>query len=92
MFSDQCTISDEVFGRFIIERYWDVWLKECKKESYKNDFSDNNSDARKDKIKHQFTVKKTNKRLSGWTRDGMKRHDEITGFVKSDQNMNKKID
>ena len=92
MFSDQCTVSDEAFGRFTIERCWDIWLKECKEELNKNDFSDNNNDTKKYKIKYQYAVKKTNKRFGGWTSDGMKRYDEIANLVKSDRNMNKKVE
>ena len=36
--------------------------------------------------------KKTNKRFGSWKSDGKKRHDEIVNWVKSDQNMNKKIE
>ena len=43
---DPCTVSDEALGRFTIERCWDIWLK-------KNDFSDNNSDKKKDEVKYQ---------------------------------------
>ena len=50
LFSDQCTVSDEAFGRFTIERFWDIWLKECKEELNKNDFVDNNSDKIKIKL------------------------------------------
>ena len=32
LFSDVYTVSDETFGRFNIERCWDIWLKECKEE------------------------------------------------------------
>lgn len=92
MFSDLCTVSDEAFGKFTIERCWDIWLKECEEELNKNDFSDNNSDTKKEKIKYQYAVKKTNKRFGGWTSDGMKRYDEIASIVKKDRNMNKKIE
>ena len=47
LFSDQCTVSDEAFGKFTIKRCWDTWLKEFKKELNKTDFLDNNSDTRK---------------------------------------------
>ena len=43
-------------------------------------------------IKCQYAVKKTNKRFDVWTSDGMKRYNEITGLVKSDQNMNKNVE
>ena len=43
LFYDLCTILDEAFGRFTIERCWDICLKECKEELNKNDFSDNTS-------------------------------------------------
>ena len=92
MFSDLCTVSDEAFGKFTIERCWDIWLKECEEELNKNDFSDNSSDTNKEKIKYQYAVKKTNKRFGGWTSDGMKRYDEIASNVKSDRNMNKNIE
>ena len=92
MFSDQCTVSDEAFGKFTIERCWDIWLKECEEELNKNDFLDNSSDTKKEKIKYQYAVKKTNKRFGGWTSDGMKRYDEIASIVKSDRNMNKNVE
>ena len=41
LISDLCTVLDEAFGRFIIERCWDIWFKECKEELNKNDFSYN---------------------------------------------------
>ena len=92
MFSDLCTVSDEAFGKFTIERCWDIWLKECEEELNKNDFSDNSSDTNKEKIKYQYAVKKTNKRFGGWTSDGMKRYDEIASVVKKDRNLNQKIE
>ena len=58
LFSDLCTVSDEAFGRFSIERCWDVWLKECKEECSKNNSSDinNNNNKKEDKTKYQFAV------------------------------------
>ena len=92
MFHDQCTVIDKEFGKFTIERCWDIWLKECKEDLNLNDFSDNNSDSKKDRIKYQYAVKETNKRFGGWTSDGMKRYEEITDLIKSDQNINKKVE
>ena len=64
LFSDLCTVSDEVFGRFTIERCLDVWWKKNKEKLNKNDFSDNNSDKKKDKIKYQYVVKNQTKDLA----------------------------
>ena len=41
------------WGRFFVERWWDIRLKERKEELNKNDFSDNNSDTKNNKIKYQ---------------------------------------
>ena len=32
------------------------------------------------------------KGFGGWTSDGMKRYDKIASLIKSDQNMNKKVE
>ena len=56
LFSGLCTVSDETFGRLSIERCWDIWLKECKGELSRNDFSDN-KEKKEDKIKYQYAVK-----------------------------------
>ena len=37
-------------------------------------------------------LSKKNKRFGGWTSDGMKRYDEIANLVKSDRNINKKVE
>ena len=57
LFSDVCIVSDTAFGMFTIEICWDIWLKECKEELNKNEFSDNNNKKIKDKIKYQYAVK-----------------------------------
>ena len=57
LFSDQCTVSDEAFGRFTIERCWDIWLRKCKVELNKN------NDKKKGKIKHQYAIKKQTRDL-----------------------------
>ena len=44
LFSDLYTVSNEAFGKFTIERCWDIWLKECKEEFNKNDFLENNNE------------------------------------------------
>ena len=43
---------------------WDIWLKECKEELNKTDFSDNNSDKKKIKLNIKMLSKKI-KRFGG---------------------------
>ena len=92
LFSRLCSVSDEAFGRFTIEKCWDIWLKEWKEELNKNNFWDSDSDKKKDKIEYQYAVKKSNERFGDWTSDGMKGYNEIANLVKSDWIMNKKVE
>ena len=62
MFSDSCTISDAAFGRFTIERCWEIWRRECDQELSQNISIDkNNSQATNgkkiEKVKYQYAVK-----------------------------------
>ena len=47
---------------------------------------------KKDKMKYQYAVEKTNQRFFGQTSDGMKRYIEIASLVKCDRNINKKAE
>ena len=46
------------------------------------------------KVKHQsvFTMNKTNMRFSGWSSEGLKRRDKIAKLVKSDSQLNQRVE
>lgn len=69
-FSEKITISDEAFGIFTLERNWDVWA------------SEEDTGSKQPMRSGEYTEKNTNKKFSGWTREGMDRFSEIAKRIK----------
>ena len=69
-FSEKITISDEAFGIFTLERNWDVWA------------SEEDTGNKQPMRSGEYTEKNTNKKFSGWTREGMERYSEIAKRIR----------
>ena len=76
-FSDSCTVSDEAFGRFTLERCWDSWLSGAT----------NKQRPGKCTIKADHTREKSNKRFGGWEPEGINRFTAIAHLVASDRKL-----
>ena len=88
MFSDICTVLDELFGRFTNERCWHIWLNECQNINIINYMN------MQKKVKHQsvLTMNKTNKRFGGWPSEDMKQYDKIAKPVEFDRELNQQAE
>ena len=69
-FSDKITISDEAFCIFTLERNWDVWASEV------------DTGNKQPMRSGDYTEKNTNKKYSGWTREGMDRYSELAKKIR----------
>ena len=76
-FSDSCTVSDEAFGRFTLERCWESWLSGAT----------NKDRPGKCTIKADHTKEKSNKRFGGWEQEGINRFTAIAHLVASDRKL-----
>ena len=80
IFSSTCTVSDEAYGRFTLERCWDSWLSTCNKKNNPNAFI----------VKPKHTVLKSNKKFGGWDQEGLKRYSDIAKLVSANRKTHKR--
>lgn len=71
-FSEVCTVSDEAFGRFTLERCWDSWMSAV----------ENKKEPGKSTVRPLYTIVKSNRKFGGWITDGILRFTEIAKLVK----------
>ena len=71
-FSEVCTVSDEAFGRFTLERCWDSWMSAV----------ENKKQPGKSTVRPLYTIVKSNRKFGGWITDGILRFTEIAKLVK----------
>ena len=80
LFQRSCTVSDEAYGIFTLERCWNTWLKEIK------------NNKKEPPRSSEFTKKNSNKKCGGWTEEGLRRFTSIANLVaisrESDQRKN----
>ena len=70
-FSKVCTISDEAFGIFTLERCWDSWISEMKRVT----------NPQETIIKAKHTNEKSNKKFGGWDEKGLQRFSDIARVI-----------
>ena len=78
LFQRSCTISDEAFGIFTIERCWSTWLKEMTHNFVSPPRSS------------EYTRKNSNKKCGGWTEIGLKHFSKIAQMVAESRESNQR--
>lgn len=75
LFSKACTVSNEAYGRLTIERCWNQWTAFASAKT-----TDKSSPA-----VALYTSNKTNKKYTGWTKEGLDRFGELAILVKGER-------
>ena len=70
-FSTVCTVSDEAFAIFTLERCWESWVSEMKRTI----------DPQEILVKPKHTKEKSNKKFGGWDQEGLKRFSTIAKII-----------
>ena len=70
-FSKVCTVSDEAFGMFTLERCWESWLSEMKRATNPQEIV----------VKAKHTNEKSNKKFGGWDQQGLLRFSDIAKII-----------
>ena len=81
LFSKVCTVSDEAFGKFTLERCWESWLSEMKRSE----------DPQVITVKAKHTKKKSNKKFGGWNKEGLEHYSKIAEFVGIERTVKERI-
>ena len=79
-FSAVCTVSDEAFAIFTLERCWDSWVSEMKKSINPQEII----------VKPKHTKEKSNKKFGGWDPEGLKRFSAIAKTISMERTMSRR--
>ena len=80
-FSKVCTVSDEAFGKFTLERCWESWMSEMEQNENPNIIA----------VKAKHTKDKSNRKFGGWNQEGLIRFSKIAELVNIERTMKEKI-
>ena len=91
MVRDLATVTDEAFGLLVLENIWDAWM-EVPVEEY---FAPKKRGEKRKREVRTGKYTKDSKRASkfkGWSKDGLKRMNQLIAMVKEDREKNKDWD